>query len=130
MFAVSQNPHRASKDKLRHRTVCKFLRYLRAVFRQIHTLCVQGRIYTTSALFAEGIDDVETWHRSGFSAADLETAATFAVAKYFGVDRISIVYAFDNARKQEHILLNDAEKVDCAPRFTFDYHCRPGSFPF
>jgi len=72
----------------------------------------QGRIYTSSALFAEGMDDLETWHRSGCSAVDLETAATFAVAKYFDMDRISIVYAFDNPRKQEHILLNDADKAE------------------
>jgi uridine phosphorylase len=71
----------------------------------------RGRIYTTSALFAEGADDIESWFRSGYSAVDLETAATFAVAKYFGMDRTSIVYAFDNPRQKDHILLNDAEKA-------------------
>jgi purine-nucleoside phosphorylase len=72
----------------------------------------QGCIYTTSALFAEGVDDIENWYRSGCSAVDLETAATFAVAKYFGMDRVSIAYAFDNPRQKEHILLNDAEKAE------------------
>jgi len=69
-----------------------------------------GRIYTTSALFAEGMEDIESWFRAGFSAVDMETATTFAVAKYFDMDRTSILYAFDNPRQSEHILLDDAEK--------------------
>lgn len=69
-----------------------------------------GRIYTTSALFAEGMEEVNTWFKAGFSAVDMETAATFAVAKYFGMESASILYAFDNPRQKEHLLLNDAEK--------------------
>lgn len=69
-----------------------------------------GRIYTTSALFAEGMEEVEAWFRAGCSAVDMETAATFAVAKYFGMERASILYAFDNPRQKEHILLEDSEK--------------------
>jgi purine-nucleoside phosphorylase len=69
-----------------------------------------GKIYTTSALFAEGMEEVDSWFRAGFSAVDMETAATFAVAKYFAMDRASILYAFDNPRQKEHILLNDTEK--------------------
>lgn len=69
-----------------------------------------GRIFTTSALFAEGMKEVEAWFRAGFSAVDMETAATFAVARYFGMDRTSILYAFDNPRQKEHILLDDAGK--------------------
>ena len=71
-----------------------------------------GHIYTTSALFAEGMEEVDAWFRVGFSAVDMETAATFAVACYFGMDRASILYAFDNPRKKEHIFLEDAEKND------------------
>jgi uridine phosphorylase len=72
----------------------------------------RGCIYTTSALFAEGRDDLETWHRAGCAAVDLETAATFAVAKHFGMDRTSLVYVFDNPRRREHILLDDTEKAE------------------
>jgi len=71
-----------------------------------------GHIYTTSALFAEGMEEVEAWFRAGFSAVDMETAATFAAAQYFDMDRASILYAFDNPRQKEHILLEDAEKND------------------
>jgi uridine phosphorylase len=69
-----------------------------------------GRIYTTSALFAEGVEEVEAWHRAGFAAVDMETATTFTVAKYFDMDRASILFVFDNPRQKEHILLADAEK--------------------
>jgi uridine phosphorylase len=69
-----------------------------------------GRIYTTSALFAEGEQEIESWYQQGYAAVDMETATTFAVAEYFGMDRLSILYGFDNPRQKEHILLSDAEK--------------------
>lgn len=69
-----------------------------------------GRIYTTSALLAEGEADIERWHQQGFSAVDMETATTFAVAEYFGMDRTAVLYVFDNPRRREHILLTDVEK--------------------
>jgi purine-nucleoside phosphorylase len=56
------------------------------------------------------MEDVEAWFQAGFSAVDMETAATFAVARYFGMDRASILYAFDSPRQKEHILLDDAKK--------------------
>jgi purine-nucleoside phosphorylase len=70
----------------------------------------RGAIYTTAALFAEGMDDVERWFQEGFAAVDMETAATYAVAEHFGMQRLSILYAFDNPRRREHLLLGDAEK--------------------
>ena len=74
---------------------------------ELHT----GRIYTTSALFAEGLEEVEAWFQAGNAAVDMETAATFAVARYFDMDRASILFAFDNPRQKEHILLDDAQKA-------------------
>ena len=73
---------------------------------KLHT----GHIYTTSALFAEGMEEVEAWFRAGYFAVDMETATTFAVAQYFNMDRASVLYAFDNPRQKEHILLDDAGK--------------------
>ena len=73
---------------------------------ELHT----GRIYTTSALFAEGMEEVEAWFQAGYAAVDMETAATFAVAQYFGMDRASLLFAFDNPREKAHILLDDAQK--------------------
>jgi uridine phosphorylase len=69
-----------------------------------------GRIYTTAALLAEGEADIERWYQQGFAAVDMETATSFAVAEYFGMDRIAVLYVFDNPRRREHILLTDVEK--------------------
>ncbi len=72
----------------------------------------RGRIYTTSALFAEGKDDIENWARQGFSAVDMETAATFAVAEHFGMQRGSLLTVFDNPLGKDHILTTDSEKKE------------------
>jgi hypothetical protein len=70
----------------------------------------EGKIYTTAALLAEGNREIEAWHNAGSAAVDMETATTFAVADYFGMDRASILFGFDNPRHKSHILLTDAEK--------------------
>ncbi len=69
-----------------------------------------GSIYTTAALFAEGEKDIEQWFQQGFAAVDLETAATYAVAEHFGMERLAMLYAFDNPRCREHLLLSDTAK--------------------
>lgn len=68
-----------------------------------------GLIYTTSALFAEGMEEVEAWYRAGYSAVDMETATTFAVARHFNMDSASLLFAFDNPRQKQHILLDDTQ---------------------
>lgn len=70
----------------------------------------RGAMYTTAALLAEGRDDLEQWAGQGFAAVDMETATTYAVAEHFGMERLAILYAFDNPRRGEHVLLSDAEK--------------------
>ena len=74
------------------------------------TLERRGAIYTTAALLAEGMDDLQRWFEQGFAAVDMETATTYAVAEHFSMDRIGLLYAFDNPRRREHLLLSDAEK--------------------
>jgi uridine phosphorylase len=69
-----------------------------------------GKIYTTSALFAEGEAEINQWYKQGFAAVDMETSATFSVAEYFGMDRGSILFVFDNPRQKEHIFLGNTEK--------------------
>jgi len=70
----------------------------------------RGRIYTTAALFAEGDRELEEWAQRGFAAVDMETATTFAVAQHFGMDRLSLLYAWDNPRRRHHILMHDDDK--------------------
>ena len=71
----------------------------------------KGAIRTTSALLAEGMDEVMEWRDQGCIAADMETASTFAVAEYFGMRRLSLLFAFDNPCLGDHILMiGDEEK--------------------
>jgi ribosomal protein S18 acetylase RimI-like enzyme/purine-nucleoside phosphorylase len=72
--------------------------------------CRRGAIYTTAALFAESEADLEQWFCDGFAAVDMETAATYAVAEHFGMERVAILYGFDNPRRREHLLVSDADK--------------------
>ena len=72
----------------------------------------KGPIFTTSALLAEGREDIERWRADGYIAVDMETATTFAVAEYFGMKRLSLLFAFDNPHQGEHILLSDSEKQE------------------
>jgi len=69
-----------------------------------------GRIYTTSALFAEGRKQVEDWFRKGCLAADMETSAVFAVAEHFQMDRLAILYVFDNPRYEGDIIISNCQK--------------------
>jgi uridine phosphorylase len=71
-----------------------------------------GRIYTTAALFAEGKREIDDWHSRGFAAVDMETAATFSVAEHFGMERVSLLFAFDNPRHSGHLLLDEAHKTE------------------
>jgi uridine phosphorylase len=71
----------------------------------------RGRIFTTAALLAEGTREIEDWHRQGWAAVDMETATTFAVAEHFGMQRLAVLFAFDNPRKRRHILLGHEAEV-------------------
>lgn len=70
----------------------------------------KGPVWTTSALLAEGREDIAVWGHKGYIAVDMETAATFAVAEYFNMDRVSLLFVFDNPCEGDHLLLTDAEK--------------------
>ncbi len=45
-------------------------------------------------------------------AVDMETATTFAVAEYFKMQRLSLLFVFDAPQLGEHILLTDTEKEE------------------
>jgi uridine phosphorylase len=70
----------------------------------------RGGIYTTAALFAEGVKEIEQWAKDGWVAADMESATTFAVAEHFGMAAAALLFAFDNPRDHGDIVLNDAAK--------------------
>ena len=72
--------------------------------------CHTGPVWTTAALLAEGQAEIDDWHGQGYIAADMETATTFAVAEYFGMERLSILSTFDNPRQGAHLGLIEAHK--------------------
>jgi len=69
-----------------------------------------GPIWTTAALLAEGDAEIAAWHGEGLVAVDLETASTFAVAEYFGMQRVSILSVFDNPRHGAHLAMTEHAK--------------------
>lgn len=75
-----------------------------------------GPIWTTAALLAEGDAEIAAWHAAGYAAVDLETAATFAVAEFCGMRRVSILSVFDNPRHGAHLALTEAEKQEARAR--------------
>ena len=70
-----------------------------------------GKIFTTSALLAEGDSEIEMWHNEGYSAVDMETSATFAVAEHFGMRRFAILCVGDNPRRRQSIMMVDEQKA-------------------
>jgi purine-nucleoside phosphorylase len=70
-----------------------------------------GMMYTTSALLAEGREDLRAWEAAGHVAVDMETATTFAVAKSFGMKRLSILFTFDNPLHGDTLIDSDEERV-------------------
>ncbi len=69
----------------------------------------KGTLWTTSALLAEGKKEIQSWAKKGCIAVDMETATTFAVAKYFKMDCLSLLFVFDNPRQGKSILFSDTE---------------------
>jgi purine-nucleoside phosphorylase len=69
-----------------------------------------GPIWTTAALLAEGMDDLERWHASGYIAVDMETATTFGVAEWSNIERVSVLSVFDNPLAGAHVALEEDEK--------------------
>lgn len=61
-------------------------------------------IYSTPALLAESRDVIADWSRHGYHGVDMETAATFAVAKSLGVHRAAALLRIDDLISEEHSL--------------------------
>lgn len=64
----------------------------------------QHAIYSTPALLAESRDVITDWSRHGYHGVDMETAATFAVAKHLGVRRAAALLRLDDLVAEEHSL--------------------------
>ncbi len=64
----------------------------------------QHAIYSTPALLAESRDVIADWSRHGYHGVDMETAATFAVAKHLGARRAAALLRLDDLVAEEHSL--------------------------
>ena len=83
------------------------------VEREVDAGCLKvGNVYTTGALLAQTSKDTREWALQGYSGVDMETASTFAVADHFDVDRISLLFAFENLSRRENLLFEKASDVD------------------
>ena len=61
-------------------------------------------IFSTPALLAESREVIADWSRHGYHGVDMETAATFAVAKSLGVHRAAALLRIDDLVGEEHSL--------------------------
>jgi purine-nucleoside phosphorylase len=63
-------------------------------------------IYSTPALLAESREVIADWSRHGYQGVDMETAATFAVAKSLGAQRAAALVRFDDLIAEEDSVAN------------------------
>lgn len=70
-------------------------------------------IYSTPALLAESREVIADWSRHGYQGVDMETAATFAVAKSLGATRSAALIRLDDLVAEEHSI---AARMDPADR--------------
>ncbi|MEL6268183.1 MAG: hypothetical protein AAFV33_23765 [Chloroflexota bacterium] len=68
-----------------------------------HTV-YDGTHLTWSSLFAQNATMVETWHRAGYLSVDMETATTYAVAKYFNMPAVSMLVVWDDLTRGRSFL--------------------------
>ncbi|MEP7293040.1 MAG: hypothetical protein ABI835_14760, partial [Chloroflexota bacterium] len=64
----------------------------------------RGLHMTFSSLFAETTQMMEDWHRAGYLSVEMETATTFAVARYFGMAAVSMVVVWDELTRGRRFL--------------------------
>jgi len=66
-------------------------------------------VHTTAALLAESRATLSACRERGMWGVDLETAAVYAVAEKFDMDRVAVLYGFDRPLGEQHLLEEDLE---------------------
>jgi uridine phosphorylase len=64
----------------------------------------RGPHVTWSSLFTETPQLMEAWHCAGYLAVEMETATTFAVARYFDIPAVSMVVVWDDLTRGRRFL--------------------------
>lgn len=78
--------------------------------------CHRGPIFSTSAIFAETTELIEEWRQAGYVGVDMETAATFAIAKHFGLQRAALLQLSDNLVESHHLFQRTLEERERGAR--------------
>lgn len=68
-----------------------------------HTI-YRGPHVTWSSLFTETPQMMEAWHKAGYLSVEMETATTYAVARYFNMPAVSMVVVWDDLTRGRHFL--------------------------
>ena len=79
----------------------------RAIAARLRALAIpasEHAIYSTPALLAESREVIADWSRHGWQGVDMETAATFAVAKALGARRAAALIRLDDLVAEEDSL--------------------------
>lgn len=58
---------------------------------RVHT----GLHLTTSSLFMQPEDAVTRWQENGYLGVDMETSAVYSAARHFGMEAVSLLFAWD-----------------------------------
>ncbi len=76
--------------------------------------CYIGPHITWSTIFTETADMVDGWQRAGFLSVDMETATTYAVARYFEVAAVSLLVVWDDLTQGKSFLdpLSEKDKAN------------------
>lgn len=64
----------------------------------------RGLSVTWPTLFNQPSASVEEWHQAGYLGVDMETATTLAVARFFELDAVSMLVAWDELRSGRSFL--------------------------
>jgi uridine phosphorylase len=73
-----------------------------------------GPLLTTSALFAQGPERIKDWQDKGYLGVDMETSAVFSVAHVFGLEAVSMVFAWDELYRGRSFLDDFSEAEQAA----------------
>ncbi|NDJ60478.1 MAG: nucleoside phosphorylase [Chloroflexi bacterium] len=64
----------------------------------------RGPNVTWSSLFTETAQMVAAWHQAGYLSVEMETATTYAVARYFEMPAVSMVVVWDDLTRGRRFL--------------------------
>lgn len=88
-----------------------------------HTTYIGSHV-TWSSLFTESPQMIEAWHNAGLLSVEMETATTFAVARYFNVPAVSLIVVWDDLLRGKRFLdplsAEDQKNLDAANTAVFE----------